>query len=78
MEAAGYYHYRLAQFLYKNRVIVSVVNPLSMKRFIQIELARVKVDKSDSKAIFAYAIIIEVHLYIAFGNFSVSVFSFLD
>ncbi len=34
MEATGYYHYRLAQFLYKNGITVSVVNPLSVKRFI--------------------------------------------
>jgi transposase len=34
MEATGYYHYRLAQFLYKQNVLVSVVNPLSVKRFI--------------------------------------------
>jgi transposase len=27
MEATGYYHYRLAQFLYKNGETVSVVNP---------------------------------------------------
>jgi len=27
MEATGYYHYRLAQFLYKSGVVVSVVNP---------------------------------------------------
>jgi len=37
MEATGYYHYRLAQFLYKNDVVVSVVNPLSVKRFIQMK-----------------------------------------
>lgn len=40
MEATGYYHYRLAQFLYKNGIIVSVVNPLSIKRFIQMKLAK--------------------------------------
>lgn len=28
MEPTGYYHYRLAQFPYKNNVAVSVVNPL--------------------------------------------------
>ena len=42
MEATGYYHYRLAQFLHKNDVEVSVVNPLSVKRFIQMKLAKVK------------------------------------
>nr|WP_027076263.1 transposase [Maribacter antarcticus] len=40
MEATGYYHYRIAQFLYKNEVIVSVVNPLSVKRFYTDELGQ--------------------------------------
>lgn len=63
MEATGYYHYRLAQFLYKNGVAVSVVNPLSIKRFVQMKLAKVKTDKSDAKAIREYALINEVPLY---------------
>src|SRR6056297_2968819 len=63
MEATGYYHYRLAQFLYKSKVTVSVVNPLSIKRFIQMKLAKVKTDKSDAKAICEYALINEVPLY---------------
>ena len=58
--ATGYYHYRLAQFLYKNEVIVSVVNPLIIKRFIQMKLA-----KSDAKMICEYASINEVSLYTA-------------
>lgn len=63
MEATGYYHYRLAQFLYKNNVMVSVVNPLSVKRFIQMKLVKVKTDKSDAKAICDYALANEVPLY---------------
>ncbi|AGC78557.1 transposase [Nonlabens dokdonensis] len=63
MEATGYYHYRLAQFLYKNGVVVSVINPLSIKRFIQMKLAKVKTDKSDSKAICEYALTNEVPIY---------------
>ncbi|MCK0162241.1 IS110 family transposase, partial [Allomuricauda sp. F6463D] len=63
MEATGYYHYRLAQFLYKNGLAVSVVNPLSVKRFIQMKLAKVKTDKSDAKAICNYALSNEVPLY---------------
>ncbi len=65
MEATGYYHYRLAQFLYKENRIVSVVNPLSVKRFIQMRLSKVKTDKSDAKAICEYGIINEVPLYSA-------------
>lgn len=65
MEATGYYHYRLAQFLHRSGVSVSVVNPLSVKRFIQMKLAKVKTDKSDAKAICEYAIMNDVPLYSA-------------
>ncbi len=65
MEATGYYHTPLAQFLSKRGVQVSVVNPLSVKRFIQMKLAKVKTDRSDSKAIFEYGMSNEVPLYTA-------------
>ena len=68
MEATGYYHYRLAQFLYKSGVSVSVVNPLSVKRFIQMKLAKVKTDKSDAKAICEYGQMNEVPLYTALNE----------
>ncbi len=63
MEATGYYHYRLAQYLHSKGVVVSVVNPLSVKRFIQMRLAKVKTDKSDAKAICDYGILNDVPLY---------------
>ena len=63
MEATGYYHYRLAQFLYNQGIKVSVVNPLSVKRFIQMKLSKVKTDKSDAQAICEYATVNEVPLY---------------
>lgn len=63
MEATGYYHYRFAQFLYKKGVVVSVVNPLSVKRFIQMKLAKVKTDKSDAKSICEYGRANDVPLY---------------
>jgi transposase len=65
MEATGYYHYRLAQYLCKQGVLVSVVNPLSVKRFIQMKLAKVKTDKSDAKAICEYGQMNELPLYTA-------------
>jgi len=55
MEATGYYHYQLAYFLVENNQFVSVENPLSVKRFIQMKLSKVKTDKSDAKMIFKYA-----------------------
>jgi len=54
MEATGYYHYRLAYFLNENHIPVSVENPLSIKRFIQMKLMRVKTDKSDARMICHY------------------------
>lgn len=63
MEATGYYHYRLAQFLHKRGVAVSVVNPLSVKRFIQMKLAKVKTDKSDARSICDYGTMNDLPLY---------------
>lgn len=63
MEAIGYYHYRFAQFLYKKEVVVSVVKPLSVERFIQMKLAKVNTDKSDAKAICNYGLTQGVQLY---------------
>jgi len=63
MEATGYYHYCLAQYLYYKGYLVSVVNPLSVKRFIQMKLSKIKTDKSDAKAICEYACVNEVPLY---------------
>ncbi|QYA27255.1 IS110 family transposase [Gramella sp. MT6] len=65
MEATGYYHYRLAQYLYEKGITVSVVNPLSVKRFIQMKLSKVKTDKSDARAICEYAQANKVPLYTA-------------
>jgi transposase len=54
MEATGYYHVRLAYFLLESGFGVSVENPLKIRRFIQMELSRIKTDKSDSKMIQLY------------------------
>ena len=56
MEATGYYHIRLAYFLVENSFQVSVENPLKIKRFIQMNLSKIKTDKSDSKWILDYGI----------------------
>lgn len=65
MEATGYYHYCLAQYLYQQGYLVSVVNPLSVKRFIQMKLSKIKTDKSDAKAICEYGSFNDVPLYTA-------------
>lgn len=56
MEATGYYHLRLAYFLIDQGQGVCIVNPLKIKRYIQMHLSKVKTDKSDSKKIRDYAI----------------------
>lgn len=57
MESTGVYHLRLAYYLLEQGVKVSVENPLSIKRFIQMKLSKIKTDKSDSKMIYDYAIL---------------------
>ena len=54
MEATGCYHQLFAIYLYDLGLNVSVVNPLIIKRFIQMKLQRLKTDKSDSKMICLY------------------------
>ena len=63
MEATGYYHYQLAYYLQEQGVKVSVENPLSVKRFIQMKLSKIKTDKSDSKLICEYAKQVELKLW---------------
>lgn len=62
MEVTGIYHLELARFLYLQDIHVSVVNPLSIKRFIQMHLKRNKTDKADAKMIALYASTQEISL----------------
>ena len=55
MEATGYYHQQLAYFLSEKQILVSVENPLAVKRFIQMHLTKIKTDKADAKMICLYA-----------------------
>jgi len=55
MEATGYYHFKLSYFLLENKIKVAIVNPLSVKRFIQMKLSKIKTDKADAKMIRLYA-----------------------
>lgn len=55
MEATGCYHQRLAIALFDKGLRVSVINPLIIKRFVQMKLQQVKTDKSDAKMIYHYA-----------------------
>jgi len=63
MEATGYYHYKLAYYLQEEGFKVSVENPLSVKRFIQMKLSKIKTDKSDSKLICEYAKQVDLKLW---------------
>lgn len=55
MEATGYYHQQLAYYLVDHKMMTSVENPLTIKRFIQMKLSKIKTDKSDAKQIYNYA-----------------------
>ena len=54
MEATGSYYQALATWLYARSINVSVVNPLSVKRFIQMRLKTSKTDKLDAQMIRLY------------------------
>lgn len=54
MEATGCYHQQLALYLFDNDIKVTVMNPLIIKRYIQMKMNRVKTDKSDAKMIWNY------------------------
>lgn len=54
MEATGIYHTNLALKLHQSGRQVSIVNPLVIKRFAQMQLTRVKSDKADAQLIRQY------------------------
>ncbi len=54
MEATGPYYLPLAFYLVEHQRKVSVVNPLVIKRFMQMRLVRAKTDKKDAKMIAMY------------------------
>lgn len=56
MEATSIYHLNLANFLHSNGISVSVVNPLVVKRFMQMHLKSNKTDKSDARMIALYGV----------------------
>lgn len=51
MEATGTYYLRLANFFFIHKIPVSVVNPISIKRYAQMKLVKTKTDKFDSVVI---------------------------
>jgi len=55
MEATGVYYIRLAFYLHEQDCKLSVVNALSIKRYIQMHLERNKTDKKDAAWICRYA-----------------------
>lgn len=63
MESTSTYGYRLADYLVQQGLKVSIVNPLSVKRFAQMTLSRTKTDKADAKLIADYAEIADLPDY---------------
>jgi transposase len=54
MEATGAYYMQLACFLYSQGVAVAVINPVVIKRFVQMHLGKGKSDKKDAQWIMRY------------------------
>ena len=54
MEVTGVYHKLVAHYLHSIGATVSVVNPLIIKRYIQMKLHHNKTDKSDAKVIYKF------------------------
>ncbi|WP_319590423.1 IS110 family transposase [uncultured Draconibacterium sp.] len=54
MEATASYYQQLAMYLYEHHFKLAVVNPISIKRFIQMKLQQNKTDKSDARMIALY------------------------
>lgn len=54
MESTGVYHTELAYMLDAEGFSISVVNPLIIKRYIQMHLMRIKTDSADAKMIAEY------------------------
>ncbi|MCP4414492.1 MAG: IS110 family transposase [Gammaproteobacteria bacterium] len=55
LEVTGSYYQGLATWLHTKSIDVSVVNPLSVKRFIQMRLKTSKTDKADARMIRLYS-----------------------
>lgn len=54
MEATGAYYMQLAYFLHSHGVAVAVINPVVIKRFVQMHLGKGKSDKKDAQWIMRY------------------------
>ena len=64
MEATGVYSLKVAQYLYKKKYPVSVVNPLIIKKYSELQMLRSKTDKIDSKMIAEYGYKYKHALYV--------------
>ncbi len=63
MEATGAYHEALALFLHDQGVAVSVVNPLLVKRFIEVQGVRNKTDQGDAKCLARFCQVTQPQLW---------------
>lgn len=64
MEASGPYYLKLANYLFESTVPVSVVNPLVIRRFTQMNLQRAKTDAKDAMAICQFAQMTQPKLWV--------------
>lgn len=63
MEATGCYGYKLADYLYQQKVNISVINPLKIKHYARAVFMRNKNDTVDARAIAQFGQAIRPYLY---------------
>lgn len=51
LEATGVYGEKVAEYLHDFGFVVSVVNPLIIKKYVEMQLLAVKTDKQDAKSL---------------------------
>jgi len=77
MEATGVYHLELAYRLFKAGLIVSVVNPLIIKRYSEMKMLRAKTDPVDARLIANYGYHQEPSLFVPKSNKCQQIVAFL-
>ena len=64
MEASGPYYLKLAHYLFKEQIRVSVVNPLQIKHFVRMRMIKAKTDKKDAQMISLYGKVEQPDLWV--------------
>ena len=56
VESTGVYHFPVVSYLQENDIFVSVINPLIIKKYVSMDIRKVKTDKADSLKLASYVL----------------------